>query len=71
MSDLPAHASYMVGFGILGYYADIWEKYSGELIAQKREMIRQNRIRLAEEAEKADLGAKERVKQAKQDAAAK
>lgn len=56
--DLPAHASYMIGFGILGYYADVWEKHSGELIAQKRESIRQNRIKLAEEAEKAELGVK-------------
>lgn len=48
----------MIGFGILGYYADVWEKHSGELIAQKRESIRQNRIKLAEEAEKAELGVK-------------
>lgn len=55
---LPAHASYMVGFAVLGYYADVWEKHSGELIAQKRELIRQNRIKLAEEAEKAEMNAK-------------
>lgn len=56
--DLPAHASYVVGFAVLGYYADVWEKHSGELIAQKRELIRRNRIKLAEEAEKAEMNAK-------------
>jgi hypothetical protein len=42
-ADLPAHASYMVGFGIVGYWAEVWEVRSNELIAQKREAIRRMR----------------------------
>lgn len=41
--DLPAHASYMVGFGFLGYWAEVWEVKSNALIAQKREAIRRMR----------------------------
>ena len=43
ITDLPAHASYMVGFGIVGYWAEVWEVRSNELIAQKRDSIRRMR----------------------------
>ena len=33
----------MVGFGIVGYWAEVWEVKSNALIAQKREAIRRMR----------------------------
>ncbi|KAF8589793.1 hypothetical protein K439DRAFT_1382776 [Ramaria rubella] len=46
---LPAHVSYIVGFGVVGYWAEVWELRSTELITQKREAIR--RIRERQSAE--------------------
>ncbi|KIJ51012.1 hypothetical protein M422DRAFT_27104 [Sphaerobolus stellatus SS14] len=43
--NLPAHISYMAGFGFLGYWADVWEVRSNHLIAQRKETIRQNRVK--------------------------
>ncbi|KAF8526325.1 hypothetical protein BU17DRAFT_40699 [Hysterangium stoloniferum] len=48
--NLPAHAAYMVGFGVVGYWADVWEIRSNELIAMRREAIRRNRLEQSERA---------------------
>ena len=42
---MTAHAVYMVGFGFVGYWADVWEKRSTELIDQKKESLRRIRER--------------------------
>jgi len=42
----------MAGFGFLGYWADVWEVRSTELIEERKEVLRRNRQKAVEAEER-------------------